>query len=375
MMHNNAQQELDVPDHLTCPVSLLIYSEPVTVYPSGKTYEKEILQALAKVAADKQTEALCPLTRIPIQEYREADDVKLEVKQYLEANSNAHNQVYIREKSEENYPFLKITDKKVEQQITDDEAFARELQCQEENEYQIENAKRIEREKQDSETKRTQELQQRHAIEESLKQAQMQLQERIAQDRIQREKQSFEAYRQQQLQQQRAKEEAKAIVRLTYTQAKERDTLVDDIQNLIYALGFERGPQPRGRIDNFALVFFAMVEKAFLEPLPWQKIKVRPGPKPNAMYSVMQASIRALKETNPAILENAKAEHEGQYDLVKTWFGGEKSLAAGGYVTVAKNMGTISYQPGDLVSSVITRADLFLQEIGIEKVMQNRLII
>lgn len=150
---------------------------------------------------------------------------------------------------------------------------------------------------------------------------------------------------------------------LTISEKTDRDFLVKDIQNVIYALKFEKGPLPQGRIQNFSLLFFALIEQAFLEPLPWQKITVKEGPKTPAMYAVLKAAIRSLNTLNPDFLIKAKEEHAGQYDRVKTLLGGELSLNKNGYTAFAQFLGTINNQPGYLVNEIILRVDQLLDEL------------
>jgi hypothetical protein len=160
-----------------------------------------------------------------------------------------------------------------------------------------------------------------------------------------------------------SKKENTKSVRLTISEQdkKKHDDLINDIQNLIWALGFETGPKPKGRIDNLALVFFALIEQAFLEPLPWQKIHVATGPKDFAMYHVLQAAISAIKVLNPGILYKAKLVNAGKYDLIETLLdklvGGERSIHDGGYVKIANTFGTITSQPGYLVNELIKQTE------------------
>lgn len=150
---------------------------------------------------------------------------------------------------------------------------------------------------------------------------------------------------------------------ITADEKKERDTLVNDIQNIIYALHFEKGPLPQGKIDNFSLLFFAMIESIFLEPLPWQKIKVAEGPKYTVMYGFLKTMQQSLAELDGSLLAAAKSEHCGQYDRVKTLLGGELSLSKDGYTAIAKALGTIQNQPGYLIDEMITRVENFFKTL------------
>jgi U-box domain len=334
-------EEAEVPKYLICPITLLIFLEPVTVLPTGHIYEKELIDALLKEGKQQGKEVLCPLARLPINGYVTAWNVKSMVDDYLKLNPNAHNQQYVREKQNSLANNKNVnTNNTIIRDIESDLLLARELQQLEleQHERQRLEQQRIEREKE-------------------------------------RERQSQEAFRQLQITEKRKQEESKSKVKLDFSQQKIRDALIEDTQNLIYALKFETGPLPKGRIDNFALLFFALIEQAFLEPLPWQKIKVHPGPRPLAMYEVLKAAIRALKETNPQILERAKTQYSGQYELVKTWLGGEKTLENSGYAHFAQFMGTVSGQPGDHIYRLLAKIEPFLQEVCPQQTNEIRLSI
>lgn len=60
------------PRHLICTISGQIYLEPVTVYPSGHVYEKDMIDKLIADAAKRGAQALCPLSLIPIENYVKA---------------------------------------------------------------------------------------------------------------------------------------------------------------------------------------------------------------------------------------------------------------------------------------------------------------
>ncbi|STX28865.1 U-box domain [Legionella beliardensis] len=323
MSNIEAPQPLTIPEHLICPITQLIFLQPVTVFPTGRVYEKEIIVRLLQEAANKGQTLLCPLNREPITGYAKAYNIASAVEDYLKVNANVRNQQYQRESSEpETIKTANSTTSSHQhgnnQQVANDAALARAMQ---------------EREMQ------------------------------------QRDRQSAAALRQQREREQRARESQlnatrnpqASTVSLTELEKKERDHLLEDIQNLIYALGFETGPQPRGRIDNFSLLFFALIEKAMLEPLPWQKIKVAPGPKPQAIYNVLKAAIASLKEMNPQLLENAKTQHKGVYDVVKTVFAGELSLNQNHYTSFAKAMGTINNQPGYLADQILKRTSEMIE--------------
>lgn len=151
-----------------------------------------------------------------------------------------------------------------------------------------------------------------------------------------------------------------------YRDKNDYEKKINDVQNLIYALKFEEGPKPRGRIDNMALLFFALIEHACLKQLPWQTIKVAEGPKSVAMFHVLKAAKSSLEQNNPEILDESIERYKGQYDLVKPLLGEEKSLSDGGYVNFAAAVGTIKDQPGYLVYKKVTEVKDLLQEHNVE---------
>lgn len=311
-----------IPRHIVCHVTKQIYLDPVTIS-TGHVYEKDVVDRLIADAKAKKTLPLCPLSNQPFNEhvdqyYVTAWPIKWAVADFLEKNPDARFEQYQSQSIHTPPPLLHIDP-------------TRELEH-----ARIEAESRAERE--------------RHSI---------------AAFREQKE-------REQQLKQEAARERAiqsiksmpKPSAQLTNQEENECKTLTTDIQNIIYALGFEKGPIPQGRIDNFSLLFFALIEQFFLKPLPWQTIEVnKKGPTVPAMYDVLKAAIRALQELNPEILNEAKKEHDGQYDRVQTLLGGKKSLRKDGYAYVARFFGTIKNQPGYYVDQMVTRADRLLADL------------
>lgn len=155
---------------------------------------------------------------------------------------------------------------------------------------------------------------------------------------------------------------SKPVIILNGAQLKQRDALISDIQNLIWALGFEKGPQPREIIDNFSLMVFSFFISP--DPLPWQTLKIDQGPKTECMYWVLRSTIDALMRYDRSILEYAKLEHAGEYDLVTTVLGGTLSINAGGYVDLATFFGTVNHQPGYLVNQLVKKAEQFLPKLA-----------
>lgn len=309
------------PHHLFCPISQQIYFKPVTVFPSGHVYEKEIVDHLIESARAQSKQALCALTRMPIENYVEAWKIAAAVDDYLRDHPNARSEQY----KPINANLTKtVQAEPASNQLREDATMARELTQQ-----QI-------REEQDGERERRS-----HAAYIALL------------ERERRRNNLIERVHLQTLQNRPT---------LTSAEERERDLIVREIQDIIFALGFEAGPKRQGRINNPSLLFFALIEQGFLKPMPWQKIKISKGPKTLAMYDVLKAAIRALNELDPEVLTTARSQHARQYDRVKT-LRGEFSLGQNTYASVAHMSGTIKNQPGDLVNQVLLRVNYLLAEL------------
>ncbi|MBA2709631.1 MAG: hypothetical protein H0U57_03440 [Tatlockia sp.] len=50
---------------------------------------------------------------------------------------------------------------------------------------------------------------------------------------------------------------------LKHSEKLVRDWLINNIQDLIYALKFETGPKPKGKVDNLALFVVTVIEQEF----------------------------------------------------------------------------------------------------------------
>jgi hypothetical protein len=91
------------------------------------------------------------------------------------------------------------------------------------------------------------------------------------------------------------------------------DELMSDIQNVIWALGFERAPLKSIDTKVF-LSFFSLEQQASLEPL-WRKIVVADGLKTSAMHEVLKAAKLALQKFDIEKLNKVKKQYAGQYDI------------------------------------------------------------
>jgi hypothetical protein len=384
-MNKGVEEEVVIPESLTCPVTKELFKKPVVVFPSGKTYEEWVVLQLLENANKKYEPALCPLTRQKIINHAINYSVKDAVADFL-----IHNPSLKAAKEEEaaapqapaefkepqpisprrnqftgtganapqGFNFLfgglsrppifqyRTLPVSVAEQSAVDEALARRLQ-----EMEISANQEAERE---AFLARPSSYSQSYGS--------------TPRPSVRSTPPSVEHRplpRAPRVEPTAARNVAEdSFHPLNTAIDKERQVLINDLKNLIYALKFEVGPQPRGSIQNDSLVFFAIVEHMLLQPLPWQKIKVAEGPKNDHMYQVLKAAIRALKELNKDLLSASKQSHNGQYDCVQTTLKGNLSIAQHrGYAGFAQSMGTISNQPGLLVHGILQRVELCFKQI------------
>lgn len=138
-----------------------------------------------------------------------------------------------------------------------------------------------------------------------------------------------------------------ANIELTHSEQIMHNKLLVDVQNLIYALNFETPSTLNTETSS------------------WKKIYIQEdGPKTQAMYATLKTAFEALLEMNPNILHEAKVKYAGQYDLVQTWLGGKQSIGSSMYGFFSKSIGTVSYQPGYLVSDLLNQVEIFLQTLS-----------
>jgi|GEM_PF-6266659 len=83
-------------DNLQCPVAHAIFKEPVILYGSGITVEKDIADKIFKEAARKNIDALCPITRKKITGMDTNYCVKNIVERYLDEHPDKRKDQYKR---------------------------------------------------------------------------------------------------------------------------------------------------------------------------------------------------------------------------------------------------------------------------------------
>lgn len=343
------------PNYLVCPLTGQIFLNPVIVTPSGHTFEQEYVEKLIALAKQQGKVATCPLTRQEITGYVIAWSIKAAVQQYLESTPEAKIDLYNNAtNTSDNAPLPNSLPETTSEsphanhseQMQADERLARELQ----------------REMEDSDRER-----------------------RLREERTRRSNEAFRARQERRAaEQQRERERARSVQQITHRQARpedhkialygeekeKRNTLIQDIKNLIYALGFEEGPRSQGTITNPSLLAFALIETIFLPSQPWQKIKIQDGPKSAIMHTVLKAAIQALEEINKEVLNQAIEASAHTHDLVKTKFGGEVSLSNGGYAKLALMAGTVNGQPGYLVDQILARVNYMLNQLSLKHASQ-----
>ena len=126
-------------------------------------------------------------------------------------------------------------------------------------------------------------------------------------------------------------------IELTIEDKLARDELIKDIQDIIYALGFERG-------------------------LP--KIKIKTGPTVPPMYEVLKAAIRSLKELDEDIINSAKKQYDGQYDLVRSLLYGTISLGKSNNFEFVRQLDSVIDQPGFVIDKILERVTHLLNNLG-----------
>lgn len=90
-------QRVDHPGYLLCPVTLSIFNEPVTVMPSGITYEWETIKEVISLARAAGKKPLCPKTREPIYGYVKAFQIDEAVSKYLQDHPDAKSDQYVKQ--------------------------------------------------------------------------------------------------------------------------------------------------------------------------------------------------------------------------------------------------------------------------------------
>ncbi len=322
------EKEFKIPNSLLCPITHQILKHPVTLFPSGIVIEQQ--------AADKiiVNDPVCPITRKPIKAYSKAYKVEEMIEEFLKEYPIAKNEQYVPEA-----PFTEV----IEKEVNHDKPM--EMTSEIKNRGVSGAAQRNTLAPQDlsmifgflpTELKPQSHPRQRPPAPTPPPSPQPRSPQPLPLE----------------------------IKPLDHAEKENlRKELLDDVQNLIWALRFESGPKPRGTIQNFSLLFLALVESAMSEPLAWQKIEVAEGPKNESMYQILKAATRALKHLDLSILENSKNQYRHQYDQVKPKIGPVRSLSDSKYAKFAKTIGSISNQPGSLVFNMINKVEKQLRTL------------
>lgn len=153
---------------------------------------------------------------------------------------------------------------------------------------------------------------------------------------------------------------------------QDKKALINEVQNLIYALGFEKWVEPKSRLDNApdAYTIFALAEKFISSNSSWKSIKVNHnGPTTPEMKAVLLAARDALVESNSELLSEAKQKNSG-YDKVQTLTSGMQSNSSTIGFFSDNLIGYSTNQPGNLVDNIVTKIDNYFKAVAASK-MQN----
>jgi len=345
---------ITIPRHLKCPVTEFFFLQPVVVWPSAHVFEKEVIEQLIKQSTPDKP-ATCPLSRLPIQSYKTAWAIADAVNEFIRDNPGAEEEQYKRKNPEIS------TTQTVSSSTASTSGYAASSGVSDANQadktlLQIQADEVLARELA------------KEGIPDRNNPARGQADLQISRREPSHPGPSssfFQApvHRTTLASSSNLTTEHLSTIRLSSQEKGALNTLISDLKNLVYALQFERGPLPRNPIQNDSLLVFAFIAQIFVDPLPWQKIVVKEGPKTDIMYEMLKTAIRALEELKPSILEQARSRYAGQFDVVKTMFAGERSLSTSGYAAFAKHMGTIQDQPGYLVDQILTRVNTMLSHL------------
>lgn len=369
----------DIPNHLQCPISGMIFLEPVTVMPSGHTYEKEMLETLINNAKKENKTPLCPITRKPILSYGDSWAMKAVVADYLKSNPAALDEQYKRKSdiaqnnvtnavasasnsaAASSVAVLPFNDSDEESSDSDDLP----LGWEDEMTASMRSSavpRPLERVKSSSSEESSDSDESDSIV--VMKSAAVSSSASQSDDSESDESDSEESVKP-------AKKKANTklptqedIFKLNPIDEKSRAVMIAMIKNVIFALGFEVGPPGTTHSTTFLSGFFAtIVDEVTYTPAPWQEIRVnRKGPKSPEMYEVLKAAIRALNSVDAEILKTAKEKYKGKYDAVKTKLAGQVSLSDK-YGFWALKIGTVQDQPGDVVRKTLSKVEKFLKDL------------
>lgn len=319
MLHSENIPSQNILTLITCPISKLIFLDPVTVS-TGQVYERQMVERLIADAEKENKIPICPVTKQPIASqiltptYLVKSMVDVYLLKYPNARGDQYQLINSHEANEQEKTFEKERASEINRQIKEDEALARELQTR----FLHEGSEREER-----------------------------------------ERRSLAAFREKRIREMRLRDQASnnraTNIAISAEDKYKRDILIKEIQNLIHGLGFNNqgsGEEiPAFYAFNFIAELFSSTSCSIT------------GPISAAMHEVLKAAVRALRELDPDILKNAKQQYAGQYDLVQPWLGEKVSLGMDSYASFAKSVGTVNNQSGDLVQQMLVRVEQMLQDL------------
>jgi U-box domain len=83
------QRTNDHPQYIVCPITFMIFREPVIIMPGGKICEWEALDAIIAEAQKQHVQLLCPVTRMPVTGYVKCFNTSEVVNEYLKNHPDA----------------------------------------------------------------------------------------------------------------------------------------------------------------------------------------------------------------------------------------------------------------------------------------------
>lgn len=323
---------IEHPFHLTCPVTGEIFLEPVSLFPSGQTLEKEIVDKIIADAKIKNERARCPVTREYIDNFTTNWAIKSAVTEYINRFPEAVADQYkvnpdnsLKELDEEFFvvsrdPVFDDLEAMVEAAGEDKDSLSKIGDVIDGFIHNNSNIDRL--------AKSTAKLESRMLNRRS-----------SSSDIPSNDEVSSYAARAGFFSRSDCHKEIenKEYFKLYGKYEVDRSVLLDDIENI------SRAFKPSHR---------------HLTP-----IIIGDGPVNPAMILILDRAAKSLEELRPEILDQALSEYAHQYDLVKTLFGDKSLSDGGGFIALGRAIGTVKNQPGYLVFEAVQKTQKMLSEL------------
>lgn len=101
----------------------------------------------------------------------------------------------------------------------------------------------------------------------------------------------------------------------------------------------------------------------FEGPRYYKKNKIAYGPRNDGMYIVLKSAIIALNELNPEFLHAARERVRHEYNLIRLYRSGWRSLTDSKYASFAHFFGAGKHQPGGLVNDACQKSETLLNKL------------